>query len=268
MSLKFRIQELSRLAGRAFDRIQVDQNSARVRQIPDVRTIRYYTTLGLLDRPSEMKGRTAFYGERHLLQLIAIKREQARGQSLVQIQEQLAGANEKRLLQSAKIPDNFFDDLPDWLEETNAAPNAQPPRVVRNQSAASESALRDESNAASGGTDETASGLSTETRAAAQKANDVEQSSATPREKAFWLQAPATPSESIERSEAHATDPESGTSDMVVQPGAVVKVSHDVSLFLEGVDVSRLDSHALSQLQPALSELLSTLRSIGMSSTE
>ena len=37
----------------------------RVQDVPDVRAVRYYTTLGLLDRPF-MKGRTAFYGVRHV----------------------------------------------------------------------------------------------------------------------------------------------------------------------------------------------------------
>jgi hypothetical protein len=39
-----------------------------VRVRPDVRTIRYYGTLGLIDPPPEMTGRSARYGGRHLLQ--------------------------------------------------------------------------------------------------------------------------------------------------------------------------------------------------------
>jgi hypothetical protein len=58
------------------------QANGRVREVPDGRTIRYYTTLGLIDRPAAMRGRTALYGVRHLLQLTAIKRLQARGLSL------------------------------------------------------------------------------------------------------------------------------------------------------------------------------------------
>ena len=42
--------------------------SRRVRWQPDARLVRYYTTLGLLDRPAEMRGRTAYYRDRHLLQ--------------------------------------------------------------------------------------------------------------------------------------------------------------------------------------------------------
>jgi DNA-binding transcriptional MerR regulator len=65
--------------------------NARVRDVPDQRTIRYYTTLGLIDRALEMRGRTALYGTRHLLQLVAIKKLQAQGQSLAEVQQALVG---------------------------------------------------------------------------------------------------------------------------------------------------------------------------------
>src|SRR5271157_4763365 len=68
--------------------------NGRVRDIPDLRTIRYYTTAGLLERPAEMRGRTALYGRRHLLQLVAIKKLQASGLSLSQIQEWMAAATD------------------------------------------------------------------------------------------------------------------------------------------------------------------------------
>jgi DNA-binding transcriptional MerR regulator len=71
--------------------------SGRVRDVPDLRTIRYYTTLGLLDRPATMRGRTAFYGPRHLLQLLAIKRLQARGLSLAAVQERVVGLSDASL---------------------------------------------------------------------------------------------------------------------------------------------------------------------------
>src|SRR6266511_973198 len=57
----------------------------------------YYTTLGLLDRPAEMRGRTAYYGPRHLLQLLAIKRLQAAGRTLTEIQQTLLGLSEGEL---------------------------------------------------------------------------------------------------------------------------------------------------------------------------
>jgi DNA-binding transcriptional MerR regulator len=77
--------------------------NARVRDVPDRRTIRYYTTLGLIDRPAEMRGRTALYGRRHLLQLVAIKKLQARGQSLAEIQHALTGLTDKALARVAEM---------------------------------------------------------------------------------------------------------------------------------------------------------------------
>lgn len=71
------------------------------------RTLRYYATLGLLDRPSAMRGRQAFYGERHLLQLVAIKRLQALGLTLADVQARLRGAGTTALQALAALPDGF-----------------------------------------------------------------------------------------------------------------------------------------------------------------
>jgi DNA-binding transcriptional MerR regulator len=83
--------------------------SGRVRAVPDTRTIRYYTMLGILDRPSEMRGRTAFYSRRHVEQLVAIKRLQAKGKSLVEVQEQLAAVTPRAIQGLAKIPREFWE---------------------------------------------------------------------------------------------------------------------------------------------------------------
>ena len=63
--------------------------NGQVRAVPDERSVRYYTTLGLIDRPVSMRGRTALYGPRHLAQLVAIKRLQSVGKSLADIQRLL-----------------------------------------------------------------------------------------------------------------------------------------------------------------------------------
>jgi DNA-binding transcriptional MerR regulator len=73
--------------------------SGRVRDVPDERTIRYYTTLGLIDRPAAMRGRTALYRLRHLLQLVAIKRLQALGLSLAEVQRRVLGLSDSALEQ-------------------------------------------------------------------------------------------------------------------------------------------------------------------------
>jgi DNA-binding transcriptional MerR regulator len=69
---------------------------ARVSAAPDARTVRYYTTLGLLDRP-RIEGRQARYGERHLLQLLAIKALQAFDLPLAQIQQRLYARSDAEL---------------------------------------------------------------------------------------------------------------------------------------------------------------------------
>jgi DNA-binding transcriptional MerR regulator len=70
--------------------------NGQVRAVPDERSIRYYTTLGLLDRPS-LRGRTALYGPRHLAQLVAIKRHQSEGRTLAEIQQMLPAMDDHAL---------------------------------------------------------------------------------------------------------------------------------------------------------------------------
>ncbi len=89
------IAELTERVGRALGRDDAP-DSGRIRAVPDERAVRYYTTLGLLDRPA-MRGRTALYGPRHLAQLIAIKRMQGRGKSLAAIQHELPALDDAAL---------------------------------------------------------------------------------------------------------------------------------------------------------------------------
>ena len=98
---------LDELAERVDGALAVDytgQPSGRVRAVPDRRAIRWYTTIGLIDRPVAHRGRTALYGPRHLLQLVAVKRLQARGLPLVDIQQELAGATDTQLARVARLP--------------------------------------------------------------------------------------------------------------------------------------------------------------------
>lgn len=89
------------------------QSSGRVRDVPDARTVRYYTTLGLIDRPAALRGRTALYGRRHLLQLVAIKRLQAQGAALGEIQQRLLNLSNAALARIACLPaDAEFDAEP------------------------------------------------------------------------------------------------------------------------------------------------------------
>ncbi len=98
------IDELGATVALALSVDYAGQANGRVRDVPDRRTIRYYTTLGLIDRPAQLRGRTALYGRRHLLQLVAIKRLQARGATLAQLQAQLVGLTDAELAKLARLP--------------------------------------------------------------------------------------------------------------------------------------------------------------------
>jgi DNA-binding transcriptional MerR regulator len=105
------------------------QSSGRVRDLPDQRAIRWYTTLGLVDRPNAMRGRTALYGRRHLLQLVAIKRLQAAGRSLAEVQQELAAASDERLERLADLPATAAAP-PGMATPAGPGPSA-PPRPAR-----------------------------------------------------------------------------------------------------------------------------------------
>ena len=105
------LDELSTAVSRALTVDYAGSVNGRVRDVPDRRTIRYYTTLGLIDRPAAMRGRTALYGRRHLLQLVAIKRLQAEGRSLAEVQARLVGLTDTALETLARLPANL-DEAP------------------------------------------------------------------------------------------------------------------------------------------------------------
>ena len=91
------LDELARRADRA---LAVEDVRA-----PNGRAIRWYAMKGLVDRPSIGPGHAARYGERHLLQLVAVKRLQARGMTLAEIQRELAGATKQTLRRIADLGD-------------------------------------------------------------------------------------------------------------------------------------------------------------------
>src|SRR5215469_6314889 len=94
---RYTIAELADASAAALDALGIAARNGQVRDRPDVRTIRYYGTLGLVDRPAKMTGRTALYGDRHLLQVLAVKALQARGTTLADVQRTLVGASEPEL---------------------------------------------------------------------------------------------------------------------------------------------------------------------------
>ena len=98
MDSHFPIDQLQR---RAAERLEASgyrpPASGRVRPVPDTRTIRYYTTLGLIDRPAAMAGRQALYHDRHVDQLVAIKRMQTAGLTLSDIQYRMLSMSEDEI---------------------------------------------------------------------------------------------------------------------------------------------------------------------------
>ena len=120
--------------------------NGRVRDVPNERLIRWYVTVGLVDPPLSRRGRVARYGRRHLLQLVAVKRRQAEGRSLAEIQAELAGATDEALAAVARVPD--IDPAP---QAPPAAPSrfwVRQPRQPSQPTPATEQPGRPESGAA------------------------------------------------------------------------------------------------------------------------
>ncbi|MBT3219334.1 MAG: hypothetical protein HN348_09610 [Proteobacteria bacterium] len=69
----------------------------RVALFPDSRTLRYYQSLGIMNRPVRYDSRTAIYGYISLLQGVCVKLLQSRGFSLAQVQNALKGATVTKL---------------------------------------------------------------------------------------------------------------------------------------------------------------------------
>jgi hypothetical protein len=125
---------LDELAERVDAALAVDyggQPSGRVRDVPDRRAIRWYTTIGLIDRPVAHRGRTALYGTRHLLQLVAVKRLQARGLPLVAIQRELAGATDAQLARVARLPATPVPVVRTAATAEGAPPKQSPARPAK-----------------------------------------------------------------------------------------------------------------------------------------
>ncbi len=105
MNTELTIQELA--ARVAVEIGAMEQHSGRVSEVPSERTIRYYMQHGITDKPLFFRGRTAYFGERHVQQLLAVKKLQTHGLSLSEIQERMLGISDSEL---AKLSDRISDD--------------------------------------------------------------------------------------------------------------------------------------------------------------
>ena len=118
--------------------------NGQVRAVPDERTVRYYAALGLLDRPSAMRGRTAIYGKRHLAQVIAIKRLQSAGHRLADIQAMWPTLDDVTLgrLTGVTLPARARAVAKEfWKREPHAAPPSATPAPLSAPKAAAVSAV-------------------------------------------------------------------------------------------------------------------------------
>lgn len=104
------LDELTRRVDAVLAGDKVRQDNGQVAQAPNARAVRWYQSTGLLRRPDQ-RGRVAFYGAAHLAELVAIKRLQASGLSLAEVQSRLQGLDDDALYAVAALPDDAFVDV-------------------------------------------------------------------------------------------------------------------------------------------------------------
>ena len=112
---------LEAAAARLLARLPGAPEDDRVSAAPDARTLRYYQTLGLMDKPSRYDGRQAIYGRRHLLQAVCVKLLQRAGRSLQQAQVALAGATDLAL--EAAVIDGLGLETPSAAQRPAQSPS-------------------------------------------------------------------------------------------------------------------------------------------------
>lgn len=111
--------------------------NGQVRPVPDERTFRYYSALGLIDAPLAMRGRTALYGLRHLAQLVAIKRLQGTGKALAEIRGLWPTLDDHTLarISGIRIPSRARDRF--WKQPPSSPSSGSPRSPVSPPSAPS-----------------------------------------------------------------------------------------------------------------------------------
>jgi DNA-binding transcriptional MerR regulator len=89
---EYSLTNLVEAARSLIEQVPAAPSDGRVAEFPDARTIRYYQTIGIVDKPLRYEGRNAVYGYQHLLQVVAIKLLQSRGLTLAQVQRAITNA--------------------------------------------------------------------------------------------------------------------------------------------------------------------------------
>jgi hypothetical protein len=124
MDADWTLEELTAEVARQLQSLSLSMKNGQVADVPNSRVVRYYQTVGLLRRPHQ-RGRTAFYGPMHVVEIVAIKRLQARGLSLDEVRAMMFGKTDGQLRTLA--------DLPEPLPKRPTIPNfweQPPPRSV------------------------------------------------------------------------------------------------------------------------------------------
>ncbi|WP_433146644.1 MerR family transcriptional regulator [Actinomadura nitritigenes] len=143
MDVTWTIGELAERAVAVLADGESAQVNGRVRDLPNERLIRWYTTIGLVDPPVGRRGRTALYGPRHLLQLVAVKRRQAAGRSIAEIQLELAAATDATLERIAALPPGAMDsaaEVPSPAGRATAVGSAPDTEAADTEAAGTETA--------------------------------------------------------------------------------------------------------------------------------
>jgi len=103
-SRKFNIEELVEHAARIIPILVPKQERYKVTDFPDVRTVRFYATRGLIDKPDRYDGQQSIYTFKHLLQLIVIKYLQSQYLTIKKIGQIFEGLSETELLKLINVP--------------------------------------------------------------------------------------------------------------------------------------------------------------------
>ena len=91
------LEKLSAVAAEILPDLVGRQTRYKVTDVPDLRTLRYYITEGLLDGPISYEGGCARFGYRHVLQIVAVKKLQSEYLPIRKIREVLSGLDDRAL---------------------------------------------------------------------------------------------------------------------------------------------------------------------------
>ncbi|HYP53641.1 MAG TPA: MerR family transcriptional regulator, partial [Pyrinomonadaceae bacterium] len=126
------------------------QGRGTVSELPDERTVRYYLSEGLLSPAAEKQGTASVFGYAHLLQLLVIKKLQAKHLPIRAIRELVGGRSERQLERllggdpDGRARSGDKNEALRYLETLVRKPPPVPPPPAPRRAAASPNARDDE----------------------------------------------------------------------------------------------------------------------------